>query len=236
MNLALETWSLGKRFQEKKALDKVNLRVPRGSIFALLGPAAAGKSTLLKLILGLQHPSAGGGLCLGFDILTRGLQIREKAGYLGQEPCFYGYMTAAGLLHFCRGFYRHWENSLAGSLLDRLKIPERVPINRFTREQRRCLGLVVALAPRPDLLLLDEPTAGFDPVERRLFFSIIQEEVAARKMTVLIASRYFGQVEGIATEAAFIHGGQLGRSCSVEHLRSKEKEFRAVFQKEPLSS
>ncbi len=223
MDLVVETWSLGKNFGIMRVLDEVHLKVPRGSVFALLGPAGAGKSTLLKMLIGVQRPSAGGGLCLGFDILTRGLQIREKTGFLAQQPCFYGYMTAGELGNFCRYFYPQWENVLMKSLLDYFGIPVWMKAKDLTLEQRRRLGLALALAHRPELLILDEPAGRCGPVERNCFFSPVLEEVQSRGMTVLIASRQFEQVDGVAGEAAFLCGGRLSESCPLENLGLEEK-------------
>lgn len=233
MSLALETWSLCKDFGGTRVLDQVNLAVPRGSVAALLGPNGSGKSTLLKLIIGLQFPSAGGGLCLGLDIITKGLQIREKVGYLGEEPRFYGYMTVKQLLRFCSGFYPNWDNELAGRSLEQFELPLQIKVRELSRGMNNQLGLILALAPRPEMLILDEPATGFDPVKRRLFFSMIMEEVAARGVTVLMASHQFDEVERVADTVTLIRQGRIIHAGSIESLQSREKEIRVVFQKEP---
>lgn len=233
MSLALETWSLSKEFGGTVVLDRVDLAVERGSIFALLGPNGAGKSTLLKLILGLQTPSSGGGLCLGLDIAARGLQIREKTGYLSEEPRFYGYMTVEQLLRFCRGFYPGWDNSFAARSLEQFELPAKSKVHELSRGMKSQLGLVLALAPRPEMLILDEPTAGFDPVKRRLFFSLVLEEVAARGLTVLMTSHHFDEVERVADHVALIRRGRIVHAGAIESLKKQEQEIRVVFQKEP---
>ncbi len=233
MSLALETWSLGKKFGETWALQDITLELKRGSIMALLGPNGSGKSTLLKLVLGLRSPSAGGGICLGLDIITRGLQIRERVGYVSEEPRYYGYMNARQLLRFCSGFYPQWDGDLVERCLKQFELPHRVKVHELSQGMKNQLGLIMALAPRPEMLILDEPTTGFDPVKRRLFFSLIVEEVASRGVTVLMASHQLDEVERVADSVAMIRKGRLIHACTMDSLRSKEKEIRVVFQKEP---
>lgn len=234
MSLALETWSLGKNFGGISwALRDINLEVPSGTIMGLLGPNGSGKSTLLKLLLGLQRPSAGGGLCLGLDILTRGLQIRGKVGYVSEEPRYYGYMNAGQLLRFCRGFYQRWDDDMAKECMERFDLPYDVKVHELSQGMKNQLGLIAALASRPELLLLDEPTTGFDPVKRKLFFSLLVQEVASRGITVLMASHQLEEVERVVDSVALIRKGRLMYTCSMESLRSNEKEIRVVFQKEP---
>lgn len=234
MNLALETWSLGKNFGGITwALRDINLEVPHGTIMGLLGPNGSGKSTLLKLILGLQRPSAGGGICLGMDILTREMQIRGKVGYVSEEPRYYGYMNAGQLLRFCRGFYQQWDQDLALQYMEQFELPDNIKIHELSQGMKNQLGLIMALAPRPEMLILDEPTTGFDPVKRRLFFSLIVQEVASRGVTVLMASHQLEELERVADSVALIRRGRLVCTCSMDSLRSNEKEIRVVFQKEP---
>ena len=149
-SLAVETWSLSKEYRDSAVLSDINLTVPRGSIMALLGRNGSGKSTLLKMIIGVTAPSSGGGLCLGFDILTKGLQIRERTGYLGEEPRYYGYMTVQQLLAFCRGFYQQWDEDLVKRALQLFELPPAVKVHELSKGMKNQLGLIAALAPRPD--------------------------------------------------------------------------------------
>lgn len=233
MNLAVETWSLSKDFGGARVLHEISLAVPRGSVFALLGPNGSGKSTLLKLIIGLQSPSAGGGLCLGLDLLTRGEEIREKVGFLSEEPRFYGYMTVRQLLRFTGGFYPRWDRELVAHCLEQFALPPQAKVHELSQGMKNQLGLILALAPRPELLILDEPTTGFDPVKRRLFFSMIMQEVAAHGVTVLMTSHHFDEVERFADHVALLRGGRLAHTGSMEALRGGTREIRAVFQKDP---
>jgi ABC-2 type transport system ATP-binding protein len=232
ISMALETWSLSKEIRGRQILEEVSLKVPRGSVFALLGPEGAGKSTLLKIILGVQTPTSGGGLCLDLDILTRGVQIRERVGFIGQAPRYYSYMRVSRLLDFCSGFYPCWDGALAERLLQRFSLPPQMNVRELTPVMKSQIGLVLALAPRPELLLLDHSTADFDPVERRLFFSIALEEVVSPGGTLFIASPRLDEVAWVADRAALLNEGRLIYEGPMEALRHPEREIRVVFEEE----
>ncbi|MDO9534658.1 MAG: ABC transporter ATP-binding protein [Bacillota bacterium] len=233
MNWAIQTKSLSKKYKGIPAVENLNLEVPEGSVFALLGPNGAGKSTILKLIMGLQRPTFGGGFCLGMDILTSGLQIRQKVGYVGEETRFYGYMTVKQIMEFCRGFYQEWDDEMVEHYLDVFKLPFRVKVHELSQGMKNQLALVLALAPRPELLILDEPTTGFDPIKRRIFFGAVLGEMVSRGKTVLMSSHQLLDVERVADRVALIRDGILLKTCSLDELRENEKEIRVVFQKEP---
>ena len=232
-SLAVETWSLCKEFGGRAVLSDINLAVPRGSVLALLGRNGSGKSTLLKMIIGVTAPSSGGGLCLGFDILTKGLQIRERTGYLGEEPRLYGYMTVQQLLAFCRGFYPQWDEDLVKRALRLFELPPAAKVRELSRGMKNQLGLIAALAPRPELVILDEPTTGFDPVARRHFFTLLIDEAVSRGASVLMASHQLEEVERVADRVALLKEGRIIKTCAVDDLIAGEKQIRVVFQKEP---
>ena len=230
---ALETWHLSKVIKGCPVLDDISLEVPRGGVFALLGPEGSGKGAFLKIILGVEAPTSGGGLCLGLDILTRGVQIREKVGFTGQATRYYGYMPVARLLKFCRGFYPQWDEALAAKILKQFDLPLSAKIRELPPEAQQGLGLALALAPRPDLLLLDRPTEGFDPVRRRLYYDLAREEMNSRGGTIVISSATLDEVSNVADQAALLHRGRLLYAGPMAGLRPAAREIRVVFQKEP---
>lgn len=233
MDWAVETWSLSKSYREAAIVKDLNLKVSRGSVFVLFGPNGAGKSTALKLLVGLKHPSGGGGRCLGLDIATKGLQIRKKVGYMGEEPRFYNYMNVRQLLKFCSGLYHRWDNRLAERSLEAFHLSPGDKVDELSQGIKNQLALILALAPRPELLILDEPTTGFDPLKRRIFYDIILREVVTEGGTVLMTSHQLHEVERIADQVGLMRSGKLVRTCSTDDLKSEEKEIRVVFQKEP---
>lgn len=232
-DLALETWSLSKKFPAGRVVHEVSLTVPGGAIFALLGAGGAGKSTFLKLIMGLTVPSSGGGFCLGFDISTKGIQIREKAAYIAQDTGYYGYMTVEQLLNFRRGFYSYWDEKVQERVLSRFQLPLEVKVKKLSYDHKRFLGLVLALPSLPDLLIMDEPVAGLNQVKRDLFYQVMMEETRFRGTTVIISSDRLEDVEGIATQGVLLRKGRLQRQISSGALQVQEKEIRIVFKDEP---
>jgi len=233
MEWAVETRSLRKEFAGREAVADLSLQVPVGTFFALLGLEGAGKSTFLKMLIGLQRPSGGEGYCLGMDIQKESLRIRERVGYVSQQSRLYGYMTAEELAAFCRGLYLKWDDDLVKRYLDFFELPRRCKINEFTPEMKSKLSLILALAQKPDLLLLDEPISNFDPFQRRLFYNAVMQEMVSAGKTVLLATHQVDDVERVADLVALLRGGRVVKICSLDELRLREKEIRVVFQKEP---
>lgn len=234
-NWAVQTRELNKDYGGKRAVVDLNLEVPSGTVFALLGLNGAGKSTVLKMLMGLVRPTKGEGFCLGMDINSRENEIHQKVGYLGAEPRIYGYMTVLQAIKFCRSLYREWDDGIVKHYLDVFQLAGATKLNQLSQGQKNQLALLLALAPKPDLLLLDEPTSGFDPVKRRLFFNAVLKEMIAEGKTVLLASHQLEDMERVADRVGFMHRGRLVHTCPLDELRAREKEIRVVFQKEPPS-
>ena len=232
-NWAVQTRALHKNYGKMSAVADLNLEVPSGSVFALLGLNGAGKSTLLKMLIGLVRPTSGSAFCLGMEIGSRGMEIRQKVGYLGAEPRIYGYMSAGQAVRFCRGLYQRWNDGIVERYMEEFQIPAEKKMHQLSQGQKNQLALILALAPGPELLLLDEPTTGFDPVKRRLFYNAVLQEIVAEGKTVLLASHQLEDVERVADQVGLMHRGRLVHTCSLDDLRDREKEIRVVFQKEP---
>jgi ABC-2 type transport system ATP-binding protein len=233
MNLAVQTSALTKKYEEKTVVDNLNLQVEVGSVFVLLGTNGAGKSTVLRMLAGLKRPTSGSGRCLGLDITSPSVEFREKISYMGEEPSFYNYLHVGSLVSLCRGFYRRWDDRLVERYLEEFSIDPGVKVGELSQGMKNQLALILAMAPRPELLILDEPTTGFDPVKRRLSYNALLEEFVAEGKTVLLASHQVQDVERIADQVGFLREGSLVYTCAMEELRAKEKEIRVVFQKEP---
>lgn len=228
-NWAVQTRALSKDYGRNKAVTDLDLEVPAGSVFALLGLNGAGKSTALKMLIGLAHPSGGEGYCLGMDIRTRGMEIRQKVGYMGDEPRIYGYMSVRQAIKFCSGLYQNWDDRLVEEYIDTFQIPGGSRLHQLSQGQKNQLALILAMAPRPELLLLDEPTTGFDPVKRRLFFNVVLREMVAEGKTVLLASHNLEDMERVADRVGLMHRGGLVHTCSLDELRDREKEIRVTY-------
>ena len=192
---AIGTQGLGKRYGSKWALRDCTIEVPEGSVTALVGPNGAGKTTLLQLAVGLTRPSAG-------DVTVLGLSPRDPAllprvGFVGQEHPLHRGFTVAETLKLGRKLNPGWDDALAHERLQRLDLPLDRTVGRLSGGQRAQVALTVALAKRPELLLLDEPVASLDPLARREFLNALMEAVSETGLTVVLSSHIVAELERV---------------------------------------
>lgn len=192
---ALQTRSLGKRYGNQWALRDCTLTVPTGRIAALVGPNGAGKTTLLHLAAGLNRPSSGSVRVFGLCPQAEAAEVLPRIGFLAQErPLFRGF-TVAEMLTAGRRLNPRWDVELARWRLRKLELPLGRKVGKLSGGQQAQVALVMALAKRPDLLLLDEPVAALDPLARREFLQTVLEVVAEAGVTVLLSSHIVGDLE-----------------------------------------
>jgi ABC-2 type transport system ATP-binding protein len=192
---AIITHGLGKRYGSKWALRDCTIEVPEGSVTALVGPNGAGKTTLLQLAVGLTRPSAG-------DVAVLGLSPRDPAllprvGFVGQEHPLHRGFTVAETMKLGRKLNPGWDDALAHERLQRLDLPLDRTVGRLSGGQRAQVALTVALAKRPELLLLDEPVASLDPLARREFLNGLMEAVSETGLTVILSSHIVAELERV---------------------------------------
>ena len=192
---AISTQGLGKRYGSKWALRDCTIEVPEGSVTALVGPNGAGKTTLLQLAVGLTRPSAG-------DVTVLGLSPRDPAllarvGFVGQEHPLHRGFTVAETLKLGRKLNPGWDDALAHERVQRLDLPLDRTVGRLSGGQRAQVALTVALAKRPELLLLDEPVASLDPLARREFLNALMEAVSETGLTVILSSHIVAELERV---------------------------------------
>ena len=208
--LAIDVHDLHKSFGARKVVDGLSLRVPEGEICGFLGGNGSGKTTTIRMLCGLLRPDAGGGTCLGFDLLREPMRIREKVGYMTQRFSFYGDLTVMENLEFVARLYQLPERDRAiAEVLQRMEMTARA--NQLARELsggwKQRLALAACVLHRPLLLLLDEPTAGVDARARREFWDLIHE-MAADGMTVLVSTHYMDEAER-CQRVVYLAGGRL---------------------------
>jgi ABC-2 type transport system ATP-binding protein len=206
MNPAIELDDVTKRFGKHTALDCVSLHVPPGVVFALLGENGAGKTTAIRLMLGLTAPSAGEVRVLGLESGRAGFEIRQRVGYLPERPTLYEWMTAAEIGWFTAGFYPDGFEFEFRRLVERFQVPLDRKLSQMSKGMRAKVALSLAMAHQPELLILDEPTSGLDTMVRREFLESMVD-VAAAGRTVLLSSHQIGEVERVADIVAIVHTG-----------------------------
>ncbi len=215
-----------KRFGATVALDDVSLTIPTGSTCGLVGQNGAGKTTLVRLLLGLERPASGSVRVLGLDPLRDSLALRERVGYLPDTVHADRWMTAAEVLRFCRGVRRHWNDALATSLVDRFGIPMRTRVANLSRGTLVKLGLVAAVAPEPELLLLDEPMAGLDPLAREEVVETVIAAAPKRPWTVLFSSHSLDDVQRLADSLAVVVAGRIVHHGPTDDLLAAVRRVR----------
>jgi len=218
----IETRSLSKSFGEVQALRGVDLNVPRHSIFGFLGPNGAGKTTLMKTLLGLARPTSGSGTIFGFDIVNDSVLIRERIGYLPQQPRFIDYMTARENLQFAAKFFFNGPQAKirerCDEMLELVGLSDKSdrPIKGFSGGEKQRLGIALAQVNYPELLILDEPASALDPLGRQ---SVLDVMARLRKHTTIFYSTHIlDDVQRVSDTVAILNRGQVVASGPIETI------------------
>jgi ABC-2 type transport system ATP-binding protein len=219
------THALGRSFGKVVALEDVTLTVPQGEVVGLIGANGAGKSTLLKVLVNLQTPSRGRAEVLGHDSRTLAASIFERVGYMAEGQHLPAVRDVQGLLAYCRPFYRRWDDDLAARLLRTLDLAPTTGLARASRGERMKAALVATLAFHPEVLILDEPLEGLDPLTREQVVDGLLELVSAEGTTLLIASHDLDVLERLLDQVAMLHGSRL---VFQERLDDLQDRYRLV--------
>jgi ABC-2 type transport system ATP-binding protein len=216
------------RGNPKPTLDGISFSVPRGAVYALLGRSGAGKSSLVRCLLGQQKPAEGGCFLFGEDVWKSRARLMAKVGVVPEDPDAPPSMTARQLSAFCSKLYPSWDSPSVESRLARSSVPSATPYGSLSKGQRTLVALALALASSPELLVLDDPTLGLDGVARRAFFEELVGELADRGTTVLLTSDDLAGVEGMATHVGFLKDGTLALDGDLETLKGRFRRLRYV--------
>jgi ABC-2 type transport system ATP-binding protein len=208
MSSVIQFANVSKHFGGTTALSNVSFEVPPGVVFALLGENGAGKTTAIRLMLGLTETTSGEVRVLGFDSRRDGLAIRQRVGYLPERPTLYEWMTPAEIGWFTAGFYADGFETRFRELVAGFRVPLDRKISQLSKGMRAKVTLSLAMAHSPSLLILDEPTSGLDTMVRREFLESMVD-IAAEGRTVLLSSHQIGEVERVADIVAIVHTGRL---------------------------
>ena len=218
MSAALEAERLGMRYGRVWALRDCTLRLPAGSVIALVGPNGAGKSTLLQLVTGLLKPVEGAVKVLGVDARTSSAQALAQVGFVAQEHPLYRGFSVADLLRLGRSTNLCWDQSLAERRLDELGIPLKRRAGDLSGGQQSQVALALALAKRAPLLVLDEPLANLDPVARRNFMRVLMGAVAEDGLTVLMSSHVIADLEAVCDWLVLLNRGRVQIAGAIEEV------------------
>jgi ABC-2 type transport system ATP-binding protein len=224
---ALTLTNLRHTYGKVVALDGLSLAVRRGEIYGFLGRNGAGKTTTLRILMGVLRPTSGTVTVLGQRVKRVPVSLKRRIGYVSQEQHFYQWMTAVDLGRFVSGFYPSWDEAEYRRLLSLLDVPLKRRAHQLSGGTRTKLALALALAPRPELLLLDEPTTGLDPVARAEFNELAVAIVRERQTTAFLSSHLVDEVQGIATRVGIINAGRMRLEGEVAVLRASVRRLRA---------
>jgi ABC-2 type transport system ATP-binding protein len=224
--LALEAKGLSMRFGRSDVLKQVDLHVPEGAVYALLGRNGVGKSTFLQLALGLLRPTAGTVTVLGLDPQRDGAKLRQRIGYIPERLPLYNWMTVSEMLSFTAAQYKAWSKDEEARLVAKFRLSPEKKISDLSRGNLALLALVMAMAHDPELVLLDECTSGMDAIFRAEFDRTVIETLHEAKRTVIFASHQIRELEFLCDWVGIIHEGKMLLEMPVEDLKAAVKTVR----------
>src|SRR5215469_13076156 len=226
----IEVRDLWKKFGRYDALRGLSFSVPEGSAYALIGANGAGKTTTIKALMNIIEPSRGRASVLGTDSRKIGPRELCRIGYVSENQDMPEKLTVSEYLAYLRPFYPAWDRELEASILRQLRLPDDRRIGHLSHGMRMKMALACALPFRPELLVLDEPFSGLDPLVRDEFMEQLLRQ--AGEMTVLISSHELGEIDGVATHVAFLDEGQLLFEESMADLTGRFREVRITTENE----
>jgi ABC-2 type transport system ATP-binding protein len=219
--LAIWSEKLVKTYPGVRAVDGLSLNVPRGVAYGFLGRNGAGKTSTIRMLLGLARPTEGRGTVLGFSVGREQVTILERTAYVSESKALYGGLTPRELVRFTRGFYPKWSDQAVRKYSQLLEIPMDRPFAKLSQGNRTKVCLLLALSQGADLLIFDEPATGLDPVVVDVFLRILVEDVVGEGRTVFISSHQLSDVEQIADWVGLIDHGRLLLEARLDDIKSQ---------------
>jgi ABC-2 type transport system ATP-binding protein len=226
----IETHGLTKYFGHEKVLDTLELAVPRGTVYGFLGRNGAGKTTTIRMLLGLLHATRGHCSLLGCDSGELTPAIKARVGYLAEGHHLIGWMRIDKHAEFLRSYYETWDQAWFNETMERFRLDPKKRISSLSRGQRAQVALAFCLAPRPELLVLDDPTLGLDPVVRYDVLESIIETIQGESRTVFFSSHNLADVERVADRIGIIEAGVLRADCPLATFKERVRRVRCLFR------
>lgn len=225
---AIMTHQLSKRYRSTRALERVELRVPMGAVYLLVGPNGAGKSTMIKILLDLLRPTSGSAEVLGLDPQRDPATLRANVGYVPEQLTWgYGWMRVGRLLEHHARYYPSWDREYAAHLARQFQLRLDQRVGTLSKGQGRRVHLALALAHRPPLLILDEPTDGLDPVMRDDTMAVLIEHLASTPTTMLLCTHHVSEFEQVADHIGVLRDNELHAQMTMQDLATGLRRYRA---------
>ena len=220
MDTVIETKNLTKFYGKNRGINDVNITVRKGDIFGFLGPNGAGKSTTIRTLLDFIRPSSGSATILGMDCQKDSLAIRRRTGYVPGDANLYGHMTGWKYLEYIGGIRGRYDAASAKKYAERFEIKLDRKMREYSSGMRQKVVLIQALMNDPDLVIMDEPTKGLDPLVQQIFMDVVREEAANGK-TIFMSSHVLSEVEKVCNRVAIIKEGVIAAEEDMESLKRK---------------
>lgn len=229
----IKTVDLKKRYGRKKdAVKGISLDVKKGSVYAFLGRNGAGKSTTIRMMLGLLEQTSGSIEILGMDPFKKPVEIKNRIGYVGENQKMYDWMTIEETISFASSFHSQWDSKFCDELLQRFALDEKIKLKNLSRGMYAQVALILAISHHPELLILDDPTSGLDTVVRREFMEEVIGVLHERDCTVFFSTHIIPEIENIADHIGIMNQGELLVSMKLEKLKKSIKQIKLIFKDE----
>jgi ABC-2 type transport system ATP-binding protein len=229
----LETHGLTRYYGRRCALRELTLSVPRGCVFAFLGRNGSGKTTTIRLLLGLLAPTRGSSRVLGCDSRILTPEVRGRIGYMSESHSLYGWMRVAEAGRFQAGFYPRWNQKIFQAVVDYFRLDARGKARDLSRGERAGLSLALTLAGEPELLILDDPALGLDPVARRALVESMIYFTRGQDRTIFFSSHLLSDVERVADYIAVLDRGVLKARCTLDTFRERVRRVVVRYRGTP---
>ena len=228
-DLAVEITGLTKQFRTETAVDDLTLQVKRGSTFGLIGPNGAGKTTTIRMLMGLLRPTAGHVKLLGCDPLLDPLAVRQNVGYVPDQHNMDRWMKIEQVIGFCQSLFEKWNEETCWDLVQRFGLDPAKKVKSLSKGMLVKLSLVLAVSHEPELLILDEPMAGLDPLAREEFLDGVLRTICERGQTVIFSTHSLDDVQRLADTVGILYEGRLLVHSRIDELLASTKRIRATL-------
>ena len=225
----VEINGLTKRYRGKAVVDKLSLSIPRGSVYGLIGPNGAGKSTTLKSLMRLIKISSGSASILGHDVHSDFQAVKSRLGYVPETHHIYRWMKVKRVIAFTRSFYPGWNDEFCNQMLQMMELDPDKKVKQLSKGMLAKLALLLAVSHEPELLVLDEPLSGLDPIVRDEFIDGVLKTICERDTTVIFSSHTIGDVQRLADSVGILFNGQLLVDDATDLIVSNTKQIQVVM-------